>query len=406
MKKKKALIMGLVVVLVGGMVVLTGSASGIRDILGGNAQETVTISKDEYDRLMRFKKLDTILGYMEDLYIEDVDVDAMIDGAAQGLLLSLEDPYTFYYNAEDWSSMKEDDEGVYAGIGIQMLGSVEDNTVRITRVFKGSPAEAEGFRKGDLLVRVEDVEVNFYTMQSAVNIMRGVVGESVEVEVKRGDEYITFHPVRAVIHVNRVEYTMLEDQVGLLALYEFQGESEKEFADALADLEAQGAKALIVDLRDNPGGWVQSAEKIGDLFLDDGLLIYSEDRYGNRDEARMRKGSDPIPLVFLINENSASSSEILSGGLWDRGRATLVGVPTYGKGIMQVVIDLDNDTTGFQMTYQQYYLPSGQKVHKVGLTPDVIVEMPEELVNAVFDMGDMNDPQLQKAWETAKELIQ
>ncbi|MBR6186685.1 MAG: S41 family peptidase [Clostridia bacterium] len=403
--KKKILILGIVTILVCGMVILSGQAAGFYDYFGQSKNDTVTISKEEYDRLSRYQKMDLILQYIEQWYIEEPDVDAMIENATKALLYTLEDPYTFYYNEEEWASMKEDDEGVYAGIGIQMLGNMEDNSVTITRVFRGTPAENVGIRKGDVLVRVEDLEVNFYSMQNAVNIMRGIVGESVEVEVRRGEEYITFQVVRDVIHVNRVEYTLLDDQVGLIILYEFAGESEKEFANALADLEAQGAKALIVDLRDNGGGWVASATEIGDLFLDDGLLMYSEDRYGNGEQAKMTKGCDDIPLVFLVNGNSASSSEILSGGLQDRGRAILVGTQTYGKGIMQAVIDLDNDTSGFQMTYEQYYLPSGKKVHKVGLTPDIIVEMPEEMQNKTFELGDMSDPQLKKAWETAKEMI-
>ena len=399
--KKKLLIIGIALVLMCTGVILSGSAAGIFD-----RGETVTISKEEYERLSKYQKLDTILQYMEDWYIEEVDVEKMLDYAAKGLLYAVDDPYTFYYNAEEWQTMKEDDEGVYAGIGIQMLGNRDDGSVKITRVFKGSPAEAVGVRKGDILVRVEDIEINFYSMQNGVNIMRGTVGEAVEIEVKRGEEYLTFHPVRAEIHVNRVEYTMLEDRVGLLILYEFAAQSAKEFTDALKDLESQGAKVLIVDLRDNGGGWVDSAQQIADLFLDDGLLMYSEERSGFREEAAMKEGSDPIPLVFLVNENTASSSEILSGGLHDRGRATLVGVQTYGKGIMQAVIPLDNDTTGFQMTFQQYYLPSGAKVHKIGLTPDVIAEMPEELKNETFALGDMSDPQLQKAWEVAKEMIE
>lgn len=404
--KKKVLMIGIVAVLLAGMVVLTGHASGFQDYFGSGKGNTVTISKEEYDRLSRYKNMDVILQYIEEWYIEEPDVDALIENATRGLLYGLDDPYTFYYNEEEWEDMKQDDEGVYAGVGIQMLGNKEDGSVTITRVFRGTPAENAGLHKGDVLVRVEDLEVNFYSMQNAVNIMRGQVNEPVEIEVRRGEEYLTFSVIRDEIHVNRVEYTMLEDDVGLIVLYEFAGESEKEFAEALSDLESKGAKALIVDLRDNGGGWVQSAVQIGDLFLDDGLLIYSEDRYGNREDSQMTKGSDPIPLVFLVNSNSASSSEILSGGLRDRGRATLVGTQTYGKGIMQAVIELNNDTSGFQMTYQQYFLPSGGKVHKVGLTPDILVEMPEELVNAVFELGDMSDPQLLKAWETAKELIQ
>ena len=402
--KKKVLIICIILVLITGIAVFSGSASSIFERFNKN-QKTVTITQEEYDRLSRYKKMDTILQYIENWYIEEPDIDKMIEKATDGLLYALEDPYTFYYNSNDWQQMKEDDEGEYGGIGIQMLGNPDDYSVTITRVFKDTPAERAGVLKGDVLVRVEDLEVNFYSMQNAVNIMRGIVEEVVEIEVKRGEEYITFQIPRATIHVNRVEYTMLEDDIGLIVLYEFAGESEKEFMAALDVLENQGAKALIVDLRDNGGGWVESAHQIGDLFLDEGLLYYTQERSGYREDSVMNPGKDDIPLVILINENSASSSEILSGGLHDRGRATLVGTNSYGKGIVQAVIPLEDDTEGFQMTIAEYFLPSGEKVHKIGLTPDIVSEMPEELKSVYFMLGDLSDPQLRDAWNAAKDLI-
>ena len=403
--KKKTVVLFVLIAILCSMLLLTGHASGLMENFG-KKEKTVTISQEEYDRLSRFAEMDVILQYIEQWYYQEPDVDALIENATRGLMYGLEDPYSFYYNDTEWAEMWEDDEGEYAGIGIEMLGSYQDYTVTITRVFRDTPAERAGVKKGDVLVRVEDLEVNVYSMQNAVNIMRGTVDEIVEIEVLRAGEYITMQIPRAVIHVNRVEYAMLEDQVGYIVLYQFAGESEKEFSDAMKDLEAQGAKALIVDLRDNGGGWVDAASQIADLFLDDGLLVYSEDRYGERDNITMTKGKDDIPLVMLVNGSSASSSEILSGGLQDRGRATVVGVQTFGKGIIQVVVPLNDDKNGFQMTYAQYYLPSGTEVHKVGITPDIISEMPEELASKTFELGDMSDPQLKTAWDTAKDLIQ
>ena len=402
--KKKGLTVILLLALISSVIIVTANASSIFDILNKN-QKTVTIPQEEYERLSRYKKMDDIMRYIETWYIEEPDTDKMIENAIDGLLYALDDPYTYYFNSEEWEQMKEDDVGEYGGIGIEMLGNREDYSVTITRVFKDTPAERAGVLKGDVLVRVEDLEVNFYSMQNAVNIMRGTVDETVEIEVKRGEEYLTFNIPRATIHVNRVESTMLDDQVGLIVLYAFAGESEKEFMAALDALENQGAKALIVDLRDNGGGWVESARQIADLFLDDGILFYTQDRSGYQEKTDMKPGKDDIPLVFLINENTASSSEILSGGLHDRGRATLVGVQSYGKGIVQAVIPLDDDTDGFQMTVEEYFLPSGAKVHKVGLTPDIISEMPEELKSVYFALGDLADPQLKDAWNAAKELI-
>ena len=402
MKKRVLTALAILVVLSLGLM-LTGQAAGLFDFT--KKGKTVTISQDEYDRMSRYARMDEILQYVEAWYYQEPDVDALIENATRGLLYGLEDPYSFYYNEDEWKELWEDDEGEYAGIGIQLLGNYLDYSVTVTQVFRDTPAQQAGLRKGDLLVRVEDIEVTAYTMQNAVNVMRGKVGEEVEIEVQRGDEFITFRIPRAQIHVNRIEYTMLDNHVGYILMYEFAGESQKEFSDALAALRAQGAQALVVDLRDNGGGWVDAAISICDLFLDEGILAYSQDSYGNREDYKTTDGKDDIPLVFLVNEKSASASEILSGGLQNLGRATVVGQTTFGKGIVQTVIGLDNDEAGFQMTYAQYFLPSGAEVHKIGITPDVIAEMPEDLKTVYFDLGDLTDPQLKTAWETAQSMI-
>ncbi|MBQ6804903.1 MAG: S41 family peptidase [Clostridia bacterium] len=401
--KKRIIALCAALLIFSAVLMITGQASGLFDF-SGQKQKTVTISQQEYERLSRYAKMDEILQYVEAWYYQEPDVDALIESATRGLLYGLDDPYSFYYNSQEWTDLWADDEGEYAGIGLQLLGNYLDYTVTVTRVFEGTPAQQAGIRKGDLLVRVEDIEVDAYSMQNAVNVMRGEVGEEVEIEIYRNGEYIVFQVPRAIIHVNRIEYTMLEDNVGYIVLYEFAGESQQEFADALAALKQQGATSLVVDLRDNGGGWVDAAIDIADLFLDKQVLVYSQDRYGNKEEYKTKNGKDDIPLVILVNENSASSSEILSGGLQAAGRAEVVGTLTFGKGIIQTVITLSDQTDGFQMTYAQYFLSNDQAVHKIGITPDQTVEMPEDLKSTYFELGDMNDPQLKAAWEAAKEL--
>ncbi len=370
------------------------------------ASDTVTITREEYNRLQRYAKLDEIMQYIEAYYYIEPDTDAMLEMATRGLLYGLEDPYTFYYSDTEWSELWEDDEGEYAGIGIQLLGNYLDYSVTVTRVFRDTPAERAGVLKGDLLVRVADIQVDAYSMQNAVNVMRGTVDEVVEVEVVRNGENIVFKIPRAIIKVNRIEYMMLENDIGYICLYEFAGDCATAFEKALKELREDGAKALVVDLRDNGGGWVDDAVSIADLFLDKELLAYSEDRAKTREEYYTADGKDDVPLVLLVNENSASSSEILSGGLQDLKRATVVGVTTYGKGVIQYVVELTGEPTdGFQFTFAQYFTPGGAQVHKIGITPDVLAEMPEDLKTVYFKLGDMTDPQLKAAWETALSLI-
>ena len=374
--------------------------------VGETRRGTVTIDRDEYNRLLKYEKLDEVMQYINAYYYQEPDTDKMLDYAVQGMLAGLGDPYTFYYDAESWESMWEDEEGEYTGIGIQMLANYDDQTVKITRVFRDTPAEKAGLRKNDILVRAEDLEVTAETMDAAVKIIRGEVGGQVQVEVLRGEESITFDITRASIHTNNVDYAMLDNNVGYVILYQFSTDSLiSDFNAALDALEAQGAASIILDLRDNPGGWVEDAVKVADRFLDSQLVVYSKTRYSSDTNPQYTKsGSDKIPLVVLVNENSASSSEILTGALQDHNRATVVGTQTFGKGIMQYVLGLSDNETGIQLTYCEYFTPNGNHVHGIGLTPDIVVEMPKDMTYAALELGDMSDPQLQAAWDEAVKL--
>ncbi len=398
--KKTTLILTVVLVLTLSFAA-TGWASSLFDLFNQKDEDTVTISRKEYDNLKKYEKLEEIYQYITQMYYQEPDKDKMMEFAIQGMLSSLDDPYTFYYNPDDWAAMKEDDEGTYVGIGCQLLGNYQENTVTITRVFRDTPAEKAGILRGDVLVRVDDIMVDASSMQEAVNVMRGALGESVEVEVMRGGENIVFTIIRAENHINREEHMMLENNVGYIVLYEFQGDCAQMVSKAVDELVSAGATSLILDLRDNGGGWVSSAVSIADIFLDKQLLVYSLDRFGYRDESWTSEGKVDLPLIVLVNEYSASSSEILAGGLQNAGRATVMGTQSYGKGIIQYVITLDGDKDGFQFTVAQYYLPDGTVVHKVGITPDIEVKIPEDADIAYLQTGDLADPQLKAAWEEA-----
>ena len=365
--------------------------------------ETVTISKEEYERYKQFDTLLELMDLVDYGYFEEYEVQDMLDGAANGLLVGLGDPYTFYYTPEEYAELWEDDEGEYAGVGIQISTSYLTNLCTVSRVFDNGPAREAGVQKGDILYMVEDLYVNSATINDAVDIMRGTPGTTVKVVFLRGTEEISFDLVRAQISVNRIESGMLTEDIGYIYLYEFAGSCAADFESAVKDLEKQGAKALIIDLRDNPGGWVEDAEKIGDIFLDAGTLCYLQYNDGTREYYKTKAGKTELPLVILMNENSASSSEILAGALKDRADATIVGVQSYGKGIVQTVVGLDGGA-GMQMTIAQYYTPNGNAVHKVGITPDVEVKLPDG-DNGMYEFGDLADPQLAKALEIMQQKM-
>ena len=367
--------------------------------------DTVTITRDEYNRLKQYELVDEVKQYLDSYYYEELDNQKLLDGAVQGLLSGSGDAYTFYYPQEAWKDMWEEDEGKYAGIGVQMLGSYDTPAVTIIRVFQGTPAEAAGLRKGDVFYMVEELEVTTATMQDAVKLMRGVPGEKVHVEVLREGEILPFDIVKAEIIVNRVESMMLDQRIGYIALYEFAGESYVDFKNGYDALKEQGMDALIIDLRDNGGGWVEDGVQLADLFLDKNLLFYTEDRAGNREETYVKDGREDIPLVILVNQNSASTTEIFSGAMKDYARATLIGTKTFGKGIIQSVVELSDGVSGFQFTTAQYFTPKGNKVHKEGITPDIEITLPDELLQTFFRLGDMADPQLKAAYDEALKLL-
>lgn len=406
LSKKRFKLMCLTLML---LLLLTGCAllpTTISDLATG-MDDTVTISRAEYERLQRYAELDEIWQIVEQYYYQEPDTQAMLDGAEMGLLYGLGDPYTYYYTPDQYAQLWADDEGEYAGIGIQIMGNYATGLCTISRVFLDSPALDAGLRKGDVLTRVEDIDVVTTTLQDAVNIMRGEPGTPVNVQVQRGDQLLDFVVDRAVVHVNWVNSCMLDGDVGYISLYEFSGDCSPSFAVHLDNLMSQGAKALVIDLRDNPGGWVDDAQKVADMFLEEGnvaSLVYRDgttELYTTTTDGK----ENPIPLVVLVNEYSASASEILAGALQDRGRATIVGTQTFGKGVVQYVLPVGTRGAGMQLTVAQYYTPNGNEVHKVGITPDIEATLPEG-DTTMYDIGDLDDAQLKKAYEVALDLIE
>ena len=368
--------------------------------------DTVTISRADYERYRQFDELLDIMDIVEENYYQDVDTKAMLQGAAAGLLDAIDDPYTFYYTPEEYAQMWEDDEGEYAGIGIQISGNYTTQICTIVRVFPGGPAEQAGVQRGDILYMVgEDLYVTADTLDDAVSIMRGTPGTDVDVTFLRDGEPYTVTLTRATIQTTRVESTMLENNVGLIVLYEFAGDCANEFATALRNLRNQGAEGIIIDLRDNGGGWVQDARSIADLFLPSGTLCYLEYKNGERYYYRTTTDGKEVslPLVILVNEYTASSSEILTGCLRDRAGAKVVGVNSYGKGIVQGVISLESGA-GMQVTEAQYFTPDGHAVHKIGIAPDVEIEVPED-AQPTYLLGDLNDVQMNAAYQTMLEML-
>ncbi len=368
------------------------------------SEGTVTIPRALYEQ---YRKLDTLMEIMdvvEGSYYEETQEDTLIDGAAAGLLQSLDDPYTFYYTAESFASYMEHQSGEYAGIGIQISTSYVTRLSTISRVFAGSPAEAAGVHRGDILYQVEDLLVTPETINDAVSIMRGTPGTTVNVSFLRGEEQLDLTVGRAQISMNRVESCMLPEQIGYIRLWEFMGDAPEGMRSAFDGLKEQGMKGLLLDLRDNPGGLLDHAIAIGDMFLDEGVLTYVQYKDGSKQYYRTSKGAEDIPICVLVNENSASCSELLTGALRDRLGSRVIGMTSYGKGVVQKLLQVDRKGDAMQLTIGQYFTPNGTTVHHTGIEPDVEVSLPEG-DNGMHQLGDLTDVQLNAAWEDMLQTL-
>ncbi len=349
-----------------------------------------------------FDKLYEVRDVINSQYYQDIDQDALVEGAIKGMVNSVGDPYTVFFNAEEYEDFNDDGQGNYVGIGV-IVGIKEDRIVVITP-FEGSPAFKAGLRSGDFITKVEGVEYKGTDLDKAVSVIKGEEGQPVTITIMRDgiEEDVTI--VRASITMVNVESEMLEGDIAHVTMLQFSNDTAKQVREAMEDLKSQGAKGYILDLRGNPGGFLDEAVDVASLFVEkDKTILYTLDKYDQKKEYRS-KGGDFIgePLVVLIDEGSASASEVVSGALKDYGAATLVGQKSFGKGIVQMVFEVGNNE-GVKVTVSSYYSPNGINIHGEGIVPDVEVQIPED---AEAPLTIENDTQLQKAVEVLRDQMQ
>ena len=343
-------------------------------------------------------KVDLLEKYIDGYYLYDYDEEDLKNGIYKGLMAGLADPYSTYYTADEYTSMMESSTGRYYGIGVQVSQNINTGIITISKVFKNSPAMESGLQAGDMVMKVAGTEVTGMDLNLVVTKIKGEEGEAVNIEVFREGtgETLSLDVERRQVEITTIEYEMKEDRIGYIAFSDFEDVSYDQMMAAISTLEGMGMQGLILDLRGNPGGLLTSAVDIADAFLPEGLIVYTEDKYGNRDEYTSDEEHQfNKPLVVLIDGNSASASEVLAGAIKDYGAGTLVGTTSYGKGIVQSLIPL-KDKTALKITVADYYTPNGNNIHGIGIEPDVVGERGE---------GD-TDAQLDKALEVMREKLQ
>lgn len=352
------------------------------------------------------KKYDLLFEVRENLllrYNGEIDDNALLEAAIKGMTDSLNDPYTLFMNGKEYSSFMEQISGHFVGIGIQV--GIKDEKVTIIAPVEGSPAERVGLKSGDVILKVNGEEVTDPKLESTVSKIKGKAGTSVDLTILRGDETLDVAVPREEIKTTIVKGEMLEDNVGYIRLSSFDENSAKQIKEKILQLKSEGMKGLILDLRGNPGGSLSEAIGIASEFIPRGdVVTYTIDKYEKKQEYKSLGGdAQGLPLAVLIDGGSASASEVLTGALRDYKLATIIGTKSFGKGVVQQLINLKDDKGGLKVTTSKYYTPNGENIHKIGITPDIEVSIPEDTLNKEYDKS--LDTQLIKSIEVIKEKL-
>lgn len=339
------------------------------------------------------KEIETLINQY---YLDEIDEQQIEDTMYTGLVAGLDDPYSVYYTEEELKTMEESTSGEYSGIGATLTQNPDTKEMSVVSCFENTPAEEAGLLPGDIIVGWNGSSVEGMELSELVSKIKTDPDEHLTLEIERDGDTMEVELTRREVEIPTVESEMLHDQIGYIKLLEFDEVTAEQFRAALDQLEEQGMEKLIIDVRDNPGGVLQTVCDMLDELLPEGLIVYTEDKDGNKKEYTSDEAHQfTKPLAVLTNENSASASEIFAGAIQDYSLGTIVGTTTFGKGIVQRIFYL-SDGTGVKLTVAKYYTPKGHDIHKKGITPDVEVELDENLKNKITISHD-EDNQLQKA---------
>lgn len=410
LKKKKgfrALAMGVALTLIIGVSVYAGNRLTAFGILPITSVSAVQSSLEKVNDTENFKKVLEVREMLYRWYDGEIDDSKLAEGAIKGMVSSLGDQYTYYMNEKEFSDFKEKSQGNYMGIGIQV--AVKDGKIVVISPIQGGPAEKAGIKTGDIILKVNGEPVSGNELDKAVSMMKGTTKENIKLTLYReGKGEFDVDVMRDVIKTVNVKSEMIDGDIGYIEVLAFDEGTAKDFETQLKALEEKGMKGLILDLRGNPGGFMKECVDLVSNFVPkDKVIVSTIDKYGNKEESVSKGGiAQGMPLVVLIDGGTASASEIVAGAIRDYDLGTLVGTTSFGKGIVQVVLDKigqEKDGTALKVTISKYYTPNGENIHKKGIGPDVIVEYPKELKEKTYSRS--TDPQFEKALEIIQEKI-
>lgn len=381
-----------------------GNMVATKGVIMGTVPEKAIDDLSNVGDVSKYYNLFNLRNMLFSTYDGEIDDEKLLEGAMKGMADAIGDPYTVYMNQDEFITFIESSQGSFYGIGAQL--GIRDNNVTVIAPVEGSPAEKAGLKAGDIILKVDDYEVNELNTEAVVSRVRGEEGVPVTLTIKREgvEDPLEIKIVRAEIKTESVKGEILEDGIGYIQLTTFSDEEVSDkFVEKLNELKQQGMKKLILDLRGNPGGYLNECVEIASNFIPEGEVItYTIDKYDKKVISNSL-GGDAIgmPLVVLVDGGSASASEVVTGALRDYEVATIIGTRTFGKGIVQQLRVLPNDMGGLKVTTSKYYTPNGENIHGTGIEPNIVVEIPQEVLDMDYDRSI--DPQFQKALEVIRE---
>ena len=372
----------------------------------GGSNSYVSFNKDEVSK-GSVEKFNQIKGILKNTYYDKVDENKLLEGAISGMTDSLRDPYTVYFTKEQMDSFSERTEGEYVGIGMHVIMD-NDGLLTIVEAFEGSPAKKAGLTRDDKIIKVDGKDVTSIKDENLIiNMIKGKENTHVKITIYRPSEEksIDLDIVRKKIKVSNIKWEMLDGNIGYIRILMFDNDAYSYFNKALEELLGKGLKGLIIDVRDDPGGDYEQVVEIADRLLPKGLIVYTEDKNKKRDEKLSDDRQLEYPLAVLVNGNSASASEVLSGAIKDHDKGKLIGTKTFGKGLVQQVYGF-KDGSGLKLTVSRYFTPSGKCIQGIGIEPDIKVEPLEEFKDyPVSSIPREKDVQFKRAYDYIKGEI-
>lgn len=406
MKKNRRILLVIVLLIITNIITF-----GLTNIVSFQFNNKVILPKSQFNEMQHvynnFSKVLSLEGMIKENYLREVDEEKLFEGQLKGLVQSLEDPYSQYMTVDEFAAMNEQTSGVFGGIGV-IVTPGEDNLITVVSPIEDTPGERAGLKTGDKIIKVEGVEYTADEMDKAVKVMKGEPKTKVNLTIMRkeksgNNKIIEMEIIRDVIRLVTVKSNIIDDNIGYIRLTSFDEITYDDFVKDLKALEKQKVEGLIIDLRGNPGGLLSTCIDITDELLGEADIVYTEDKNNNREYFRSKRSQTDLPLVLLVNGGSASASEILAGAIKDNKRGELVGETTFGKGVVQRLKPFP-DGSGLKLTISEYFTPNGINIHGIGIEPDYVVELPDNIEEIGVD-NIKEDTQLQKALEVLKEKI-